>query len=395
MSNNSILVCGTGIAGLACAAALARAGERVTLLGPRPRLPLPQPDAYFPRVYAISGASRALLERLGVWQALPPERITPVQTMDIHGDASGRLVLDAWQAASDTLAWILESSEIERALQQAVGMLGVEWITDNFTDFDGAKVRTDSGRTFEAGLVVGADGAKSRVRAAAGIAHRARAYGHTGLVAHLNIEWPHQGIAHQWFTGDSVLALLPMPDTADGPQVSMVWSLPSSQAERWLALDADERKQALPRALRGITGSTFGALQLRSAVHGFPLSIEATDLIGGRVALVGDAAHRVHPLAGQGLNLGLGDVDALVQCVQGREAFRPVGDARVLERYRRLRREPVLTMGAVTDGLQRLFGWQAPPAVMARNLGMLAIDRLPGVKRLLVQAARGSSPRHP
>src|SRR5690606_12682374 len=139
--NNSILVCGTGIAGLACAAALARAGERVTLLGPRPRLPLPQPDAWFPRVYAISGASQALLERLGVWQALPPERITPVPTMDIHGDASGRLVLDAWQAASDTLAWIIESSEIERALQQAVGMLGVEWVAESFTGFEGGQVR--------------------------------------------------------------------------------------------------------------------------------------------------------------------------------------------------------------------------------------------------------------
>src|SRR5690606_4502072 len=142
-------------------------------------------------------------------------------------DASGRLVLDAWQAASDTLAWILESSEIERALQQAVGMLGVEWVTESFTAFDGARVRTDAGRSIEAGLVVGADGAKSRVRAAAGIAHRVRPYGHTGLVAHLNSEWPHQGIAHQWFTGDSVLALLPMPDTAAGPQVSMVWSLPA------------------------------------------------------------------------------------------------------------------------------------------------------------------------
>lgn len=393
MKKESIIVCGTGIAGLACALGLAREGHSASLLGPRHEPPRQDPDTYHPRVYALSPASQALLQRLGAWRLMDAARITPVEAMEVYGDGGGALDLSAWQDARDTLAWIVESGEIERALQQLVHVMGVPWFEDGFEGLEslqaGVRIRTSGGKVMQAGLLVGADGARSRVREAAGIHHRYTPYGDMGVVAHLDAEIPHQGKALQWFTGDSVLALLPMPDTADGPQVSMVWSLPEGRAHEFLALDAEARQAFLAGRLLAITGARLGRLHMRSQPHGFPLSLERTGMVGSAVALVGDAAHRVHPLAGQGLNLGLGDVEALIGILRAREPFRAVGEPRVLARYRRVRAEPVLAMGLVTDGLHRLFGAECTPVAWARNEGMRLVDRLPFIKRRLIRAAAG------
>ena len=393
MKKESIIVCGTGIAGLACALGLAREGHSASLLGPRHEPPRQDPDTYHPRVYALSPASQALLQRLGAWRLMDAARITPVEAMEVYGDGGGALDLSAWQDAHDTLAWIVESGEIERALQQLVHVIGVPWFEDGFEGLEalqaGVRIRTSGGKVMQAGLLVGADGARSRVREAAGIHHRYTPYGDMGVVAHLDAEIPHQGKALQWFTGDSVLALLPMPDTADGPQVSMVWSLPEGRAREFLALDAEARQAFLAGRLLAITGARLGRLRMRSQPHGFPLSLERTGMVGSAVALVGDAAHRVHPLAGQGLNLGLGDVEALIEILRAREPFRAVGEPRVLARYRRVRAEPVLAMGLVTDGLHRLFGAECTPVAWARNEGMRLVDRLPFIKRRLIRAAAG------
>ena len=393
MKKESIIVCGTGIAGLACALGLAREGHSASLLGPRHEPPRQDPDTYHPRVYALSPASQALLQRLGAWRLMDAARITPVEAMEVYGDGGGALDLSAWQDARDTLAWIVESGEIERALQQLVHVIGVPWFEDGFEGLEalqaGVRIRTSGGKVMQAGLLVGADGARSRVREAAGIHHRYTPYGDMGVVAHLDAEIPHQGKALQWFTGDSVLALLPMPDTADGPQVSMVWSLPEGRAREVLALDAEARQAFLAGRLLAITGARLGRLRMRSQPHGFPLSLERTGMVGSAVALVGDAAHRVHPLAGQGLNLGLGDVEALIEILRAREPFRAVGEPRVLARYRRVRAEPVLAMGLVTDGLHRLFGAECTPVAWARNEGMRLVDRLPFIKRRLIRAAAG------
>lgn len=389
MSQESILVCGTGIAGLAMALGLAKAGLPAELLGPRSAHNPASIDVYHPRVYAISAASQAFLERLGVWRMMDMSRVTPVETMEVYGDADGLVHLHAWQTAQAALAWIVESSELERVLQQAVQVFGVAWHAEKFQRLDASTVVTDSGRRLTPTLLVGADGAQSPVRQAAAIDHTSRAYGDQGLVVHLTAELPHQNAALQWFTGDTVLALLPMPDTADGHQVSMVWSMPDDMARAFMALPEADRKQRLETQLLAASGGRLGRLQVRSPVFGFPLYLESSGMVAPGVALVSDAAHRVHPLAGQGLNLGLGDVEALLDVLRGKEHFRSLGDIRVLRRYRRARAEPILSMRLATDGLHRLFALQQAPVAWGRNVGMRVVDRLPFVKRLLIGGAAG------
>lgn len=395
MKKDTIIVCGTGIVGLACSLGLARAGASVSLLGPRTVPPVLDAQSYHPRVYAISAASQALLDRLGAWPLMDAQRLTPVEAMEIYGDGDGVLDLQAWHDAQHTLAWIVESGEIERALQQAVRVFGVPWFEESFASLDpmsqGVRLTTTEGRVMQADLLIGADGARSPVRRAAGIHHHYTPYGDMGVVAHLDAEIPHQHKALQWFTGDSVLALLPMPDTAAGPQVSMVWSLPYGRAHELLAMQGAAQQDFLALRILAITGARLGRVRLRSTPLGFPLTLERSGMVAPGVALVGDAAHRVHPLAGQGLNLGLGDVQDLLDIMQTKEAFRRPGDMRVLRRYRRARAEPVLAMSLVTDGLHRVFASQCAPLVWARNEGMRVVDRVPFLKRRLIQAAAGRS----
>lgn len=399
----SIVVCGTGIVGLACALALARQGLSVQLLGPRNEPPAPVADTYCPRVYALSRASRDLLDRLGAWRLLDAQRLCAVEAMEIYGDADGVLNLSAWQDARHAMAWIVESDEIERALQQAVQVLGIPWIEDHFASWatvsagsgdpppggSGRRIQTAGGQTLLADLLVGADGARSPVRQAAGITHEYTPYGDMGVVAHLHIERPHQNRAFQWFTGDAVFAVLPLPDTTDGPQASLVWSLREGRAREWLAMPPEAQDAFFSARAQAITGGRLGRLALRTRPRGFSLSLERSTLVAPGVALVGDAAHRVHPLAGQGLNLGLADVHVLADVLLRREPYRSVGDERVLARYRRARAQPVCAMLLVTHGLHRLFGIDCAPVAWVRNAGMRVVDDLPFIKRRLIQAAAG------
>ena len=389
MKKEEILVCGSGIAGMATALGLARKGFEVGLLGPAPTRPALGVDDYHPRVYAISLASRQLLESLGVWQMMDAARVTPVEAMEVHGDATGVVTLHAWQATEANLAWIVESGEIERVLQQAIQVYGLRWWQEKFSHLEGRTACTEIGRRLPFDLLVGADGAHSPVRTSAGIFHDSRPYGDTGVVAHLQAELPHQNVAVQWFTGDSILALLPMPDTSGGHQVSMVWALPAQTAADFMAMEAEERAAILESRLAAATGGRLGRLTLRSTPFAFPLFLDRSGMVAPGVALVSDAAHRVHPLAGQGLNLGLGDVRDLLRVLTEKEKHRSVGDERVLARYRRARAQPLMAMSVATDGLHRLFASQAAPLVALRNLGMQAVDRLPAVKRFLISGAAG------
>lgn len=393
MIESPIVVCGTGIAGLATALAFARKGERVTLLGPKRHIEPSAPDVFQARVYAISPSSQRFLSALGVWGLMEARRITAVEAMEIHGDGNGLLNLNAWQTAQTELAWIVESVELERVLRQAVQLFGVPWITEKFASYTPAKVGepsqlvTEQGTVVRAQLCVAADGAQSALRAAAGVTVSERPYGAVGLVAHFNCSQPHQGTALQWFGSEGVLALLPMPTTAVGPQVSMVWSAKTPLAQEILAMPAPTQTSYLNQRLVQMTESRLGSYSMRSALHGFALTRAQSPMVAEGLALVGDAAHRVHPLAGQGLNLGLGDVEALVDNIANRGAFRSPADPALLRRYRRARAEPVLTMRLVTDGLARLFDAQQTPAVWLRNAGMNMVNTLPFIKRHLIAGA--------
>ncbi|MBO9354151.1 UbiH/UbiF family hydroxylase [Bordetella petrii] len=382
-----IVVCGAGIVGLASALALARRGQRVALLAPATTVPAADPDAYHPRVYAISPASQRFLAAQGIWDALPAARIMPVQAMEIHGDADGRVELNAWQAAQPQLAWIVESGEIERVLTQAVRMFAIPWLPERCVDYRDGAVQTSSGEWLRAELFVGADGAASPLRTAAGMPHTSVPYEDTGLVAHLDTERPHHGTAFQWFRDDGVLALLPLPDTSAGPQVSMVWSMHNEQARPLQALAPEAQAAQLEQMLAHAAQGRLGRLRLRSKVHGFPLTLDQSRMTAPGIALAGDAAHRVHPLAGQGLNLGLGDVEALARVVAEREPYRPAGDPRVLRRYQRARAESVYAMRLATDGLYRLFGARAAPLAWLRNAGMQWVDASSFLKRHLIEGA--------
>jgi len=385
--NSPIVVCGTGIVGLAIALGFARRGERVSLLGPKRSFDSAVAEVFDTRVYAISPASQRYLAQLGVWDLLDARRITPVEAMEIHGDADGLLHLNAWQTAQTELAWIVESLEIERVLRQAVQMFGVPWVAENFASYAPGQITTDQGVIVRADLFVAADGAQSALRAAAGVPVTVQPYGATGLVAHFTTRFPHQGTALQWFTSEGVLALLPMPTTSDGPQVSMVWSAKEALANEVLSMPAFEQVQYLNAKITEMTASRLGSLTMRSPLQGFPLSLNQSPMIAEGLALAGDAAHRLHPLAGQGLNLGLGDVQALVDTISQRESFRSPGDAMLLRRYRRARAESVLAMRLVTDGLFRLFNAQQAPVAWLRNVGMNVVEKLPFIKRHLIAGA--------
>jgi ubiquinone biosynthesis UbiH/UbiF/VisC/COQ6 family hydroxylase len=231
-------------------------------------------------------------------------------------------------------------------------------------------------------LAVAADGADSRLRALAGIEIDTRPYRQRALVANFHAGKPHRCTAYQWFRDDGVLALLPLP----GDQVSMVWSTAEDNAERLAALEPRE----LALRVRDASGQALGELSTCSAVSSFPLRLmRARRTVAPRLVIVGDAAHNVHPLAGQGLNLGLADCEALAGTIAQRLPAESIGSAVLLARYRRARAEEVAAMQLVTDGLQRLFDARVPGAKWLRNTGLRFVDRLTPVKNRLVKRAVG------
>jgi ubiquinone biosynthesis UbiH/UbiF/VisC/COQ6 family hydroxylase len=232
----------------------------------------------------------------------------------------------------------------------------------------------------EADLLVAADGANSFVRHVAGIQVDDRPYAQTAVVANFDCVRPHRQTAYQWFQGGPVLALLPLP----GERVSMVWSVPHEQAGRLMDLDGEGLAREVEAASKGVLGS----LRTQTAAQAFPLRrIAARRMVLPHLALAGDAAHAIHPLAGQGLNLGLQDARSLGSVIMGREPVRSLGDLRLLRRYERDRSEAILAMRAGVHGLHNLFESHSPAAGLMRNIGLNLTNRLPVIKNILLRHA--------
>jgi len=390
---SDICIVGNGAVGKAAALGLAQAGLNVQLLVPEATVPAAQPAAWDVRVYALNQVARSLLTSIKVWDAMDESRIAPVEAMVVHGDGAqqaGRLSFDAYGARVNALAWIVEDGNLNCALDAALRFAsGVRVVAGRAvelrTDAEHALVRLDNGDTLSASLVVGADGGQSWVRNQCDISIDYRSYGQRAIVANFSCEQPHHGAAFQWFAGEQgIIALLPLP----GQRVSLVWSAPDALADTLLR----ESPAQLAERLTALPEQKLGRLQPLQPenIKAFPLAlIRPHAITAPRVALVGDAAHVVHPLAGHGMNLGFADVAALIKIIGAQTSERDCGSPRLLGQYARARKEDILLMQLATDGLQRLFAAEIEPVRMARNAGMSLLNRLPFLKRKLISHALG------
>jgi len=388
-SGCDVLIAGAGLVGLALAPALVTAGLDVALCDRGPVAVPAEPvgdDDWDARVYAISPGSAAFLRTIGAWQALPSERVTPVESMRVVGDDGGTLNFSAYDVGERALAWIVEERALRSALVPLVrasgvtvhaprGVASVGWTAER------GEVRFDDGGSLTARLIIGADGLRSPMREAAGIAAAPRPYGQIAVVANFACGHAHHSRAFQWFNADGgVLAWLPLP----GRRVSIVWSAPEALAQELLALEP----AVLAARVADAGGRALGTFECITTAAAFPLQfLKPANAVAQRLALVGDAAHGIHPLAGQGVNLGFGDVATLASVLRERGPVSDAGERLLLERYARRRAGPVEAMQTVTDGLAHLFRVRAPLVRSARNLGLSALEQLPRARRLLAQSA--------
>ncbi len=367
--------------GRCLALALARQGLRVGL---QPSPPVPTGAAVAParaaedvRTYALNAGSVTLLQTLRVWDALPQDARTAVWDMRVQGDATpGRaaaaLHFSAYEQSADVLAWIVDAAALDAVLASAVRF---------------APHITVAGSPVQAPLTVVAEGKDAASRAGLGVKVDTQVYGHSAVAARLRSDLPHAGLARQWFRSPDILALLPFDRPNPGQSYGLVWSVPQDQAESLLALEPAAFEQALAQA----TGGEAGALTLAGPPVAWPLRLaRARAVCGPGWVLVGDAAHVVHPLAGQGLNLGLADVQSLAAVIEHREPWRSLGDEKLLRRHARRRHLPTLAMARVTDGLWHLFAQDAPLLREARHRGLQWLDRLGPVKKALAARALNS-----
>lgn len=381
-----IVIVGAGLVGASFAMALRGAGLKLALV--EAQTPAPADDTWDSRVYAISSGSAAFLQALGTWKRLDSSRIGAVHEMHIFGDADAQLRFSAYEAGVAELATIVESRRLQSVLWQALEhQHSLEVICPDRCvalqlGEDAAELTLAGGRTLRARLLVAADGMHSWARQAAGIAVEEKPYGQMGVVANFTCAQPHHETAFQWFRSDGVLAYLPMP----GQRISIVWSTPDEHAAELLALTPEAFCARVAEAGK----NALGELGLLSPAMRFPLArLRAARLVAPRFALIGDAGHVLHPLAGQGVNLGFGDAEALAQVLLQREQFRDPGESRLLRRYERARAEDILALTLVTDGLQRLFAAPGGAAAKLRNAGLNLTNALPVVKNLLIRRALG------
>ncbi|MES2187897.1 MAG: FAD-dependent monooxygenase [Pseudomonadota bacterium] len=386
-----VCIRGAGVVGRTLALLLARDRLRVGLVPTPPAAaPVGAAEPQTPagtaephtdvRAYALNAASRGLLESLRAWPDAP--FCTPVAGMEVQGDDGGQLYFDAAAQATDALAWIVDLPALETRLAEALRYQPlVEML---------AAPRP-------AALTVVCEGRTSATRAEFGVAFDTTPYPQRAIAARVACEKPHGGIARQWFLPDGVLALLPLGGPG-GSTAALVWSADLARAPALMALDAE----AFARAVQAATQDALGAITLHSPRADWPLQFSSADRWTGAVpaaagtkgatrswVLAGDAAHTVHPLAGQGLNLGLADAAELARVLHERDYWRSPGDARLLRRYERSRKAALWPMGLATDGLQQVFSLPGRPWQALRNWGLRGFDASGPVKAWVARQAMG------
>ena len=409
-----ICIQGSGIVGRTLALLLARERLRVALVSP----PAPNAAKEDVRAYALNAASKQLLTSLLAWP--DAAHATPVLGMQVQGDAKGAsqgvVNFSAAEQGVAALAWIVDVPALETQLAQAVKFQPlievIESMPANHSDTVSAHSLIKN-PAIRADLTVICEGKNSVTRNQLAVEFDVTPYQQHAIAARLTGSLPHGGIARQWFKGGEtqgeILAFLPLSDglntadransAADGNSVALVWSVSPERAKALMALDAADFAAEVGLA----SGNALGDMQLYSERATWPLQLAranhwvGVDAVVGSWALAGDAAHTVHPLSGQGLNLGLADVAELAKVLGGKEYWRPVGDMKLLRRYERARKLDVLTLGTVTDGLQQLFArggeagnttWQAPWQLL-RNVGMQGFERSGGLKHWVTKRAMG------
>jgi 2-octaprenyl-6-methoxyphenol hydroxylase len=386
-----LVIGGAGFAGLALAIALRQGlGEAFAVTVVDPALAAaPSKD---PRASAIAAAARRLFETIGVWNAVAGEA-QPMLDMVITDSKLDDAVRPTFLSfggdveEGEPFAHMVENRHLIDALVAKAKELGVDLRAGTVNDFENTAnaigVRLGDGEAVAARLLVGADGAKSKIREQAGIATHGWNYDQSAIVCTVAHERDHNGRAEEHFLPAGPFAILPLK----GKRSSIVWTETAREAERIVALPDDEFHDELEKRF----GLHLGDIEVIGPRRAFPLGLfTARTFIAERLALIGDAAHIIHPIAGQGLNMGLRDVAALAEAIA--DAARlglDIGAADVLERYQRWRRFDTMTMGVATDGLNRLFSNSSDVLRLARDLGLGVVERLPALKRVFIREAAG------
>lgn len=380
-----IVIVGAALVGASAAVALAKQGFSVALVDRKS--PLSQEnhrDVWDSRIYAISPGNADWLSNLGVWQRMDAERVTPIDAMQIWGDANAEpLSFNAEDAFANNLGYILENTALQQAIWDELQtldvdvLMGAEAVAVDLNEQE-AILKLADGTQLKAKLMLAADGGNSWLREQAGLSQKKTVYEHVGVVANFEVELSHQNIARQWFVDDGILAWLPLA----GNRISMVFSTKHSQD--LLSLNSE----GLAERVAQTGGHALGKMRVITPAQAFTLVKQnASALIANRLVLVGDAAHQVHPMAGQGVNLGFRDVVELARVLAERNPLADVGDRFVLRRYERARKADVLSMQGLTHGLYGAFDSQQSLVKALRNWGLSLPNHHPILKRALIKQA--------